>query len=63
MELSIFNIAVADNDGNPRNKDDIISDLQKLYDDYATPTNNEEAEHIKEEKKCIFLMISHLKSL
>jgi len=59
--LASLNILIADNDGNLRDIDEIIAELQKLYDNYDTHSMNEYVLYLQGEKNMILKIIEYLK--
>jgi len=63
MKISDLNICIADNDGNLRDIDEVIEELQKLYDNYSTHSMNDHALYLQGEKNMILEIIRYLKRI
>jgi len=61
--LANLNITIADNDGNLRDVDEIIAELQNLYDNYDTHSMNEYTLYLQGEKNMILKVIEYLKRI
>jgi hypothetical protein len=63
MKLADLNINVADNQGNLRDINEIINELQKLYDDFDTRSMNDHELYLEGEKNMISSIITYLKRI
>jgi hypothetical protein len=63
LRLDQLGILISDNDGNLRNVDEIISELQGLYDGWDTHSMNDSILYLQGQKDMILNIINYLKRI
>jgi hypothetical protein len=63
LRLDQLGILISDNEGNLRNVDEIISELQGLYDGWDTHSMNDSALYLQGQKDMILNIINYLKRI